>query len=111
MKKVRTEIEKPKQEIPILMTFIHEHGGTKVFDLKSVQKKIGKRNIGPINLSVKYGDRLHIIGKNGTGKTTLLKILLGELKADKGILEKGENVKIGYISQERWFVRSEQKSS
>ena len=102
-------IEKPKQEIPLLMKFIHEHGGTKVFDLKSVQKKIGKRNIGPISLSIRYGDRLHIIGKNGTGKTTLLKMLLGELKADKGILEKGENVKIGYISQERWFVRSDKK--
>ena len=103
------EIQKPKQEIPILMTFVHEHGGTKVFELKDVKKKMGKRNIGPINLSVKYGDRLHITGKNGTGKTTLLKILLGELKADSGILEKGENVKIGYISQERWFVRSNKK--
>jgi len=99
------EIVKPNQGLPLKVSFDHERGGTKVFDLKGAIKQIGNKKIGPIDLRVTYGDRLHIVGKNGSGKTTLLKILIGELKADSGIVEKGENVKIGYLSQERWQDR------
>jgi len=103
------EIVKPKYNLPLKVIIDNEPGGVKVFDLKDVVKKIGKRKIGPINLNIKYGDRLHIVGKNGTGKTTLIKMLTGELNVDSGIIERGENLKIGYISQERWLNRSNKK--
>jgi ATPase subunit of ABC transporter with duplicated ATPase domains len=103
------DIEKPKYYLPLKVIFDNEQGSTKVFELKYVEKKMGKRKIGPINLHIQYGDRLHIAGKNGTGKTTLLKMLVGDLKADSGIIEKGENVVVGYISQERWLNRSDKK--
>ncbi|MFA6430324.1 MAG: ABC-F family ATP-binding cassette domain-containing protein [Candidatus Paceibacterota bacterium] len=99
------DIKKPMQGLPLKVSFDNEHGSIKVFDLKDIEKKIGKRKIGPINLRIQYGDKIHIIGKNGTGKTTLLKILVGELQTDSGIIEKGENIKVGYISQERWLTR------
>jgi ATPase subunit of ABC transporter with duplicated ATPase domains len=103
------EVTKPHQGLPLKVVFDGDRGGVKVFDLKSVEKKIGKRRVGPIDLHISYGDRLHIVGKNGSGKTTLLKMLTGELTIDAGTLEKGENVTIGYISQERWFNRPDTK--
>ncbi len=48
-----------------------------------------------------FGDRVLLRGKNGSGKSTLIKILLGEISADSGQLIRGQNVKIGYIPQER----------
>jgi ATPase subunit of ABC transporter with duplicated ATPase domains len=104
-----SDITKPKYDLPLQVVFENERGSTKVFDLKNLEKKMGKRKIGPINLHIQYGDRLHLVGKNGTGKTTLLKMLVGELKPDSGIIEKGENLKIGYISQERWLNRPNKK--
>lgn len=101
------DIVKPAHFLPLKITFDTEHGSTKVFFLKDVEKKMGKRIIGPVNLSIQYRDRLHIVGKNGTGKTTLIKILLGEIAADSGLVERGENVKIGYISQERWANKTD----
>jgi len=103
------EIVKPIREIPLKIDFNNEHGSTKVFELINVEKRIGKRDIGPINLRIQYGDRLHVVGKNGTGKTSLLKMLVGELTVDKGIIEKGDNVKIGYLSQERWVNKTDKK--
>lgn len=44
-------------------------------------------------------DRIGILGKNGCGKSTLMKIIAGQLKPTSGILEKGETVKIGYFQQ------------
>lgn len=99
-------VTKPVQLLPLKISFDTEHGSTKVFELKNIEKKIGKRKISPLNLHIQYADRLRIDGKNGTGKTTLLKILSGELKQDAGTLERGENVKIGYISQQRWSASS-----
>ena len=104
-----SDVVKPVYELPLKIVFDNEKGGVKVFNIKDAEKKIGIRKIGPINLSISYGDRFHIIGNNGTGKTTLLKIITEEIKADSGTVEKGENIKIGYISQERWLNRSDKK--
>ncbi|MDR3558534.1 MAG: ABC-F family ATP-binding cassette domain-containing protein [Candidatus Pacebacteria bacterium] len=98
-------IQKPLQGLPLKVTFEPTRGGVKVFDVLDAVKKMKRRKIGPINLRINYGDRLHIVGRNGSGKTTLLKMLMGEIEADSGSIEKGENVRIGYISQERWLNR------
>ena len=47
------------------------------------------------------GDRIGLIGNNGVGKSTLLKILLGEIKPDKGTVKLGTNLEIGYFDQLR----------
>ncbi len=53
-----------------------------------------------VDLDVKRGEKLAIIGPNGTGKTTLLKIISGEIKADTGELEFGSRVETAYYDQE-----------
>lgn len=51
------------------------------------------------NLQVLWKDRAAIVGRNGSGKSTILKMLLGELAPDKGMCKLGSNVKVGFLSQ------------
>ncbi len=56
--------------------------------------------ISGISLTVKRGDRLFIVGPNGCGKSTLIKILVGKLRETEGYMEMGYNVTVGYYDQE-----------
>lgn len=51
------------------------------------------------NLQVLWKDRAAIVGRNGSGKTTVLKMLLGELTPDEGVCKLGASVKVGFLSQ------------
>ena len=53
-----------------------------------------------LSFDVTAGERLGITGPNGTGKTTLLKLALGELAADGGTIRLGESLKVGYLDQQ-----------
>src|SRR5690606_8687185 len=53
-----------------------------------------------VQLSVHFQDRIAIVGNNGTGKSTLLKILLGEIAPVDGEAKQGSNLKIGYLAQQ-----------
>ena len=60
-----------------------------------------------VNLEIRRGEHVAIIGDNGTGKTTLLKILNGLLPADQGSFRLGTNVEIGYYDQEHHVLHAE----
>lgn len=53
-----------------------------------------------VNLKLRKGDKVALLGPNGCGKTTLLKMITGELEPDAGVIKHGSRVKIGYFSQE-----------
>ncbi|WP_066061231.1 ABC-F family ATP-binding cassette domain-containing protein [Neobacillus soli] len=75
--------------------------GKQVFELKDASKRFQEKTIlTQFNLLVKPGDRIGIIGKNGTGKSTLLNILAKRIPLDEGEFIMGQTVKIAYYTQE-----------
>jgi ATPase subunit of ABC transporter with duplicated ATPase domains len=75
--------------------------GKKVLEIKGLSKAFGdNRVLEDVTLRVDRGDRMAIIGPNGIGKSTLLKILVGELEADAGEVEWGYETHPGYFAQD-----------
>lgn len=59
-----------------------------------------------VHLQINRGERIALVGPNGIGKTTLLKIIIGKLKASQGSVQLGTNVQIGYYDQEQADLHS-----
>jgi ATP-binding cassette, subfamily F, member 3 len=75
--------------------------GKKIFAVKDLKKSFGDLLLfDNVKFTVNRQDKVAIIGGNGTGKTTLLKILAELIKSDKGEIEEGVNLKVGYFDQE-----------
>lgn len=83
--------------------------------MNSVTSRLGKKTIELENITKAYDgityirdfsyiflrdDRIGIIGRNGCGKSTLMKIITGQIQPDSGTVSIGETVKIGYFMQE-----------
>lgn len=77
-----------------------ERLGSKIVELHKVSKKFGSKNIlNPFTYTFVNGEKIGVVGKNGVGKSTLLKIILGEEKADSGKVQVGDTVVFGHYSQ------------
>lgn len=77
-----------------------ERTGKNVFKLEQVGKIYGDRILfEELDLHIRYQDRVAIVGSNGTGKSTLLKLLLEQIEPDAGEVQVGTNLSIGYLSQ------------
>lgn len=82
--------------------------GNDVLTVKDLAKSFGSLNLfNHINFEIKRGERVSIIGANGTGKTTLLKIINQMLPSDSGEIKLGAKVKIGYYDQEHQVLNPE----
>ncbi|MDR0507121.1 MAG: energy-dependent translational throttle protein EttA [Dysgonamonadaceae bacterium] len=74
--------------------------GNKVIEAVNVAKAFGDKLLyDDLNFMLPPNGIVGVIGPNGTGKTTLFRLIMGLDKADKGIFETGETVKIGYVDQ------------
>ena len=79
--------------------------GNKVLELKNVGAHIGDRILfESLNFNFESGRKLGVIGKNGVGKTTLLKILLGQISPTIGKIEAGEKTEFNYVDQARLIL-------
>ena len=79
-----------------------EVSGRKVIEVRNVSHGYGERALlKDFSLRVMRGDRIGIIGNNGVGKSTLLRILLGELAPDSGSVKLGTNLEVAYFDQLR----------
>ena len=96
-------LEKP-EELNDEMRLSLEPGmqsGNDVLSVKDLSKSFDEKKLfSNVSFEIKRGEHIAVIGANGTGKTTLLKILNGMLPADTGSFRLGTNVEIGYYDQE-----------
>ncbi|MBR6506313.1 MAG: ABC-F family ATP-binding cassette domain-containing protein [Clostridia bacterium] len=101
------KIERP-QDKPKSISFALTSTNAKGFDVLSVRNLSksfpGHKLFSDLSFEVKHGDRLFVLGENGTGKSTLIKILTGRERADSGVFELGYNQKIGYYDQEQQLL-------
>ena len=100
--------EKPKTEKTMRATFGEkEFSGDVVFKMKNVSKAFGDRTLfSDVELMVEGGERIAILGDNGTGKTTFIKCLLGD-EPCTGKIQFGPTVKSGYLPQTIHFDHPE----
>jgi len=71
-----------------------------IFRLENVEKKFDKVLFKDVNNEINFGEKICIVGENGTGKTTFLKMLIGKIEPSKGSIYRRKDVKIGYFDQE-----------
>lgn len=82
--------------------------GNDVLTVRDLSKSFGSQTLfTDIGFEIKRGEKVAIIGGNGTGKTTILKIINGVLHADAGQITLGSKVKIGYYDQEHHVLNME----
>ena len=82
--------------------------GDNVLKVKNIEKSFGnKKVLNNISFNLYKGERVGIIGKNGIGKSTLLKIIVDKLKKDSGEVDFGSRVKMGYYDQDHQDLTDE----
>ncbi|MCT4562202.1 MAG: ABC-F family ATP-binding cassette domain-containing protein [Crocinitomicaceae bacterium] len=106
-KKVASQrLDEDEMDIPVKM----ERLGTKIVELHKVGKSFPNRVIlDKFDYHFKRKERLGIVGQNGTGKSTFLKLITGETQPDAGKIVIGETVKFGYYSQDLLETDNETK--
>lgn len=82
--------------------------GNDVLNVTGLSKTYGNLKLfSDINFEIKRGEKVSIIGNNGTGKTTILKIINGQVEPDGGEIKFGSKVKVGYYDQEHQVLDPE----
>lgn len=96
-----SSIEGPQKAAAADISSLSSRLGRKVIEIKDISKTIeGKLLIKDFTYTLLRDDRIGIVGPNGIGKSTLMRIISGELKPDKGTIDIGDTVKLGFFSQE-----------
>lgn len=122
--KARSTKQKARLERYEKLSQMHGPSEEEELKLSSIYTRLGKSTIFINDLSKKYGDkelfshfsyhflrndRIGIIGKNGAGKSSLMKSILGEVPVDSGKVEIGQTVKIAYFRQENEELKEEER--
>jgi len=98
-------INQPKIQLDFVDT---DRSGTDVISIKGLCKSFDQKEIlKNLNLEIRYGECTALIGDNGSGKSTIIKTLLGQVNVDAGEVKLGSNTKIGYLPQNIIFNNEE----
>jgi ATP-binding cassette subfamily F protein 3 len=111
LEQLQTEdsIEKPGQQWQLNLNFTADDSGARqVLSLEAVTMAFEEHVLfSDVTLTLRQGQRIALIGPNGTGKTTLLRLITGELAPTAGQIRLGAGVKPGYLAQEQEILDPE----
>jgi len=95
------ELEETSRRTPVFKLSIGRPSGRDVLEASGITKSYGeKRVLTAVSLVVRRGERVAVIGPNGIGKSTLLKILADRLEKDAGTVRWGHETRVGYFAQD-----------
>lgn len=102
-------LERPEDEHQVRFRFeAMRRTGDDVMSIRNFSKAFGERALFQnIEINIRAGDRIALIGPNGIGKTTLLRCILGEEAPDSGFVRWGANVDVGYYDQQQRTLHPE----
>ncbi len=107
---IKERASKRRNEHEVQLEINMERLGSKIVELHKLKKKFGDKNIlDGFDYVFKRGERIGVIGKNGTGKSSFLNILTGGLELDGGKVVVGETVKFGYYTQKGIKIKEGQR--
>ena len=107
---IKEKAHQRRKDHQIQLEINMERLGSKIVELHKISKSYDENTLFTnFNYVFKRGERIGIIGKNGTGKSTFLNILTGSVKVDTGKLIIGETVKFGYYTQSGIHIKKGQK--
>jgi ATP-binding cassette subfamily F protein uup len=108
--KIKEKASQRRNDHQVQLEINMERMGTKILELHKVSKSYpGKPILDQFEYNFLRGERIGIIGKNGTGKSTFLNILTGTDKPDSGKVIKGDTIKFGYYTQKGIQIKPGQK--
>jgi len=105
-KRAKKHIEKDAPEFKVKLSRI----GNKILEVNHIDKSFGDLSvIKDFSYTFKRGERIGVVGANGSGKSTFFKLIMGELKPDKGSIVKGQTMIFGYFSQDGLKIKDDQR--
>jgi len=107
---IKDRAHKRRQDHEVQLELNMERMGSKIVELHNIGKSFEDNELlKNFNYNFKRGERIGVIGKNGTGKSTFLNILTGAIKPDAGKVVIGETIKFGYYTQAGINIKPGQK--
>lgn len=107
---IQEKAKKTFQEDEVELATATRRLGGKILEIKNVSKRFGELQlVENFSYIFKKGERIGIVGNNGSGKTTFLKMLTGTLQPDTGTIKIGQNTLFGYYMQQELEVSQDKK--
>lgn len=106
---IRTEAKKSIYNHELEFNVLSRRMGSTILECDNISKAYGEKSIIK-NFSYKWkkGEKIGLVGRNGTGKSTLLNILTGKIVPDSGEVKKGSTIEFGYFNQEGLHLENDQ---
>jgi ATPase subunit of ABC transporter with duplicated ATPase domains len=104
------DVDRPDEEVDLKLLFPTTEGkpGGDMVKLEKAVAKYDNKELGPYNFTARGGDRVAVIGPNGEGKSTFVKLLTGLMEPAKGTREAAEATRIGLVEQQPEFERPDE---
>jgi len=107
---IKEAASKRRNDHKVQLDIDMERMGTKILELHNISKSFGDLKIlDKFDYNFLRGERIGIIGKNGTGKSSFLNVITGEIPTDSGKVVIGETIKFGYYTQDGIVIKPGQK--